>query len=92
MLSRIGEVHRYGTRSAAGGGLYLGTRDHRSVGYRVPKEWATLTEEQRGVGSLAAFKRGSRGGFLAGYGSAVCTVRGCFVCGRGGEGRGEAGD
>ena len=40
----------------------MATRDHRSVGYRVPKEWATLPEAQRGRGSLAAFKRESRGG------------------------------
>ena len=80
MLGRAGDVHGYSTRSARSG-LYLSTRDHRSVGYRVPKEWATLSEGQRGVGSLAAFKRGSRGGFLAGYGSFVCGVAGCRVCG-----------
>ena len=53
------------TRSARSG-LYVSSRDHRAVGYRVPKEWAALSESQRGVGSLAAFKRGSRVGFLAG--------------------------
>ena len=41
MLSRAGDVHGHGTRSARAG-LYLSTRDHRSVGYRVPKEWASL--------------------------------------------------
>ena len=64
MLGRIDGVHGYGTRSA-GAGLYLTSRDHRSVGYRVHKEWATLTEAQRGMGSLAAFKRGWKGGFMA---------------------------
>ena len=34
-------LRRFGTRSARGGGLYLSTRDHGSVGYRVPKVWAT---------------------------------------------------
>ena len=87
MLGRTSNVHRYGTRSA-GVGLYLSTRDHRSVGYRVPKEWGSLTEGQRGMGSLAGFKRESRAGFLRGYGEAVCTDRGCFVCGHDGEGRG----
>ena len=58
----------------------LTCRDHRMVGYRVPKERAALTEGQRGAGSLAAFKRGSRSGFLAGYGSFVCGVRDCGVC------------
>ena len=70
----------YATRSARSG-LHLSTGDHRSVGYRVPKEWGTLTEGQRGVGSLAAFKRESRAGFLAGYGSFICGVAGCVVCG-----------
>ena len=62
------------------GGLYLSTRDHGSVGYRVPKEWATLGEGHRGVGSLAAFKRQSRAGFLAEYGGIECRVVGCGVC------------
>ena len=34
MLSRVGDVHGYGTRSARGG-MYLSTRDHGSVGYDV---------------------------------------------------------
>ena len=79
MLGRIEGVHGYGTR-AARAGLYLSTRDHRAVGYRVPKEWATLSEDQRGQGSLAAFKRGSRAGFLGVYGSFKCQVAGCRVC------------
>ena len=51
-----------------------GVRDHRAVGYRVSKEWAVLTEVHRETGSLAAFKRVSRAGFLAGYGSFVWGV------------------
>ena len=39
-----------------GGGLHLSTR---SVGYRIPREWGSLTVEQRGMGSLAGFKRGT---------------------------------
>ena len=80
MLGRIEGVHGYGTRSARAG-LYLSTRDHRAVGYRVPKEWATLSEDQRGLGSLGAFKRGSKAGFLGEYGSFRCQVAGCRVCG-----------
>ena len=80
MLRRTGDVHGYGTR-AARSGMYVSTRDRRSVGYRVPREWAGLSEAQRGMGSLGAFKRVSRGGFLAGYGSFVCGVVGCGVCG-----------
>ena len=91
LLSRVGDVHRYGTRSARGG-LYLASRDHGSVGYRVPVEWASLTDDQRGMGSLAGFKRGSRDGFLAGYRSFVCAVRDCYVCGEGGRGGEEGGN
>ena len=77
MLRRIDGVHGYGTRSAAAG-LYLSTRDHRSVGYRVPKEWDSVAGELRGLG-LGAFKRRSRAGFLAGYGAFRC--RGvCAIC------------
>ena len=78
MLTRAGDLHGYSTRSARGG-LAVTSRDHQMVGYRVPKEWATLTDAQKGVGSLAAFKRGSRGGFLAEYGAFACA--GCWVCG-----------
>ena len=99
MLSRAADVHGYGTRSARQG-LHLASRDHGSVGYRVPTEWASLTDELRGMGSLAGFKRRSRGGFLAVYGASVCLVRGCYVCGRErrqeernvGHGEGESGE
>ena len=77
MLGRVDDVHGHGTRSARAG-LYLSSRDHGSVGYRVPTEWATLDGALRGVGSLAAFKRGSRAGFLAEYAAAACA--GCYVC------------
>ena len=77
MLGRVEDVHGYGTRSARAG-LHLSSRDHGSVGYRVPREWGTLGEGQRGVGSLVGFKRGSRAGFLAGYALDVCA--GCYVC------------
>ena len=78
MLRRVEDVHSHGTRSARAG-LHLSTRDHGSVGYRVPMEWDSLTEGQRGMGSLAGFKRESRAGFLGGYGAFVCA--GCYVCG-----------
>ena len=54
------------------------------MGYRVPVEWAALTEAQRGAASLSAFKGGSRRGFLASYGLFVCVDGGCTVCGGGG--------
>ena len=66
------EPHRGGAqvRDQVGrwGGLHLGTRDHRSVGYRVPREWGLLTDAQRGMGSLAGFKREARAVFLGGMG------------------------
>ena len=80
MLRRVGDVHRHATR-AASLGMFVSTRDQRSMGYRVPREWAALTEGQRGAVSLSAFKEGSRRGFLATYGSFVCRDRGCGVCG-----------
>ena len=79
MLTRTGDVHSYATRSARGG-LALMTRDHRSIGYRAPKEWASLPETQRGLGSLAAFKRRTREQFVADYGAFVCCLVGCGVC------------
>ena len=82
-LSRVEDVHGYSTR-AARSGLYLSTRDQRSVGYRVPGEWAALTEAQRGAVSLSAFKGGWRQGFLVSYGLFVCVDGGCTVCGGGG--------
>ena len=84
MLRRVDGVHGYGTRRA-GVGLFVSTRDHRSVGYRVPREWGSLPGGLRDLGSLGAFKRASRSGFLRGYGAFVCGVRGCYVCGVGGE-------
>ena len=83
MLDRTDSVHQYSTRSARAG-IALTARDHRLVGYRVPKEWGTLTEGQRGVCSLAAFKRGSRARFLAEYGAFVCGLGDCRVCLSGG--------
>ena len=85
MLSRVGDVHGYATRSARVG-MFVATRDHRSVGYRVPSEWARLSESHRAAGSLAAFKRRSRDGFLVRYGAFVCGDRGCVVCGGGDQG------
>ena len=80
MLRRVRDVHRYGTR-ATGRSIHVGTRDHRLVGYRVPTEWAGMTMAEREIGSLAAFKRRARAGFLAGYGGFDCCVMGCVLCG-----------
>ena len=60
--------------------IHVGLRDHRTVGCRVFVEWAGVTEEVRGMGSLAAFKRRSKAGFLKVYGGFVCVLLGCRVC------------
>ena len=88
MLSRVGDVHGYGTRSARGG-LFVSTRDHRSVGFRVPREWGDMGVSLRGSGSLGALRRGSRAGFLGGYAAFRCSVPACYVC-LGGRGVGAA--
>ena len=83
MMHRTDSVHGDATWTARAG-IALTTRDHWMVGYRVPREWSTLSEGERKAGSLGAFKRGSRAGFLAGYGAFVCGVRDCRVCLHGG--------
>ena len=83
MLQRADGRHGYGTRAARGGELAVSSRDHRGVGYRVPTEWRSLSEEQRGMGWILGFKRSSRVGFLAGYGAFACGVAGCRACGDG---------
>jgi hypothetical protein len=88
-LRRVDESHGYGTRSARSG-LVVGFGDHRLVAYRVPAKWRTLTEEQRGMGSVGGFKRSSKGDFLVGYGLFQCGVVYCWVCGdRGDRGAGD---
>jgi hypothetical protein len=79
--SKDGESHSYGTR-AAWSGLVVSMGDRRLVGYRVPSEWGTLTEEQRVVASVLGFKRSSKGDFLVQYEAFQCGVAGCWVCGR----------
>ena len=80
MLERVESVHSYGTRGA-GAGLYVSTRDHRSVGYMVPSEWAALPAGLREARSIAAFRRSSRAGFIKDYRLNECGVRDCYVCG-----------
>ena len=83
MLTKTADLHGYSTRSARRG-LAVTARDHRLVGYRIPREWATVAGTLGGVGSLAAFKRRSRAAFLSEYGLFVCADAGCWVCARDG--------
>ena len=80
MLDRVESAHGHNTR-AARAGIYLSAREHRSVGYRVPREWASLSERTRGIGSSAGFKRQSKREFLNAYKAFTCQERGCRVCG-----------
>jgi hypothetical protein len=77
----VGESHSYGTWVACSG-LMVSTGDRRLLGYRVPKEWGTLTEEQRAVALVAGFKRSLKSDFLVQYETFQCGVAGCWVCGR----------
>ena len=79
MLERVSQMHEHGTRLASRG-MFVGTRNHKQVGYRVPKEWETLPGELRGASSLGAFKRISRAEFIKGYGQFICSVGDCFIC------------
>jgi hypothetical protein len=62
-LERVGESHSYGTRVARSG-LVVSTGDHMMVGYRIPTERGTLTEEQRAIMSVTGFKQSLKGDFL----------------------------
>jgi hypothetical protein len=78
-LRRVDKSLSYGTRSARCG-LLVASGDHRLVAYRVPAKWHTLTEEQRGIGSVGNFKWSSKGNCLVGYRLFQCRVVGCYVC------------
>jgi hypothetical protein len=81
MSARVRESHSIGTR-AAHSGLVLSTGDRKLVGYRIPTEWKTLTEEQRAIASVVGFKQSLKGDFLVQYEAFQCGVVGCWVCGR----------
>jgi hypothetical protein len=79
-LARVGDFHSHGTR-AVRSGLVVSTGDRRMVGYRIPMEWGTLTEEQRAIVSVAGLEWSSKSDFLVQYGAFQCGVVGCWVCG-----------
>ena len=81
LLSRVRDIHGHNTRSA-GSGLYLQSQDHRSVGYRVPKEWESVPQTLREVTSLLGFKKKSREELVRSYKAFECVVQDCFICGR----------
>ena len=79
MLSKVSDVHKHNTRLSETG-LFISTKDHRSVGYKIPKEWDSLSVELRGFSSLGTFKKKSKEGFLAKYKSFDCKNENCHVC------------
>ena len=81
MLERVSQTHGHRTR-LAGKGLFVSTRDHKQVGYKVPREWETLSDNLRATASIGGFKRHSKREFLEGYGQFRCAVIDCFVCRR----------
>ena len=53
---------------------------HRSVGYRIPKEWQALPEELRQMNSLGGLKKKSKQLFLENYKKFNCSEQNCFIC------------
>ena len=81
LLNKVSDVHKYNTRSAETG-IYPQSQDHRSVGYRVPKEWETVAKSLREKTSLNGFKRKSKEEFFTCYKSFECRSNCCYVCRR----------
>ena len=79
MLSKTHDNHGHNTRSARLG-LTISTQDHKSIGYRLPKEWESLTTALREIKSLTGFKEKSRNCFFLEYKGFKCTTRNCYVC------------
>jgi hypothetical protein len=90
-LRKVDESHGYSTRSARSG-LVVGSGNHKLVAYRVPAEWHSLNEEQRGIRLVGGFKQSSKGDFLVQYGLFQCRVAGCWVCGDRSVGNGDLED
>ena len=79
MLCKVSDTHSHNTRPARTG-LSLSNQDHRAVGFRVPKEWLSLSENLRGLTSLGGFKRKSKNEFVQKYKSFKCDTIGCRAC------------
>ena len=87
MLCRVSDTHQHNTRNAKTG-LSLSTQDHRSIAYRVPKEWLSLPEKPREMRSLGGFKKKSKNEFVRNYGNFECSELNCVACcGESGERR-----
>ena len=79
LLCKVCDTHRHKTR-AAKSGLSVTSQDHRSVGYRVPREWLSLTETMRQMHSLGGFKKKSKNELISKYKLFTCNKRDCPAC------------
>ena len=79
MLSRVSDMHTHNTRSSKND-LYISSQDHRSISYRIPKEWQSLTEELKTRNSLGGFKNKSKESLIANYKNFRCNEQNCFIC------------
>ena len=72
--------HGHATRGARSSNFFVSRSDSKSIRSIAPKYWNPLSLEMKQSPSIASFKERSKGDFLAGYGSFVCSVRGCRSC------------
>ena len=77
LLEKTG--HGHATRGARSN-LFVSRSDSRSIKCIAPKYWNPLPLGLKQSPSIASFKRGSKSGLLAPYGSFACSVRGCRSC------------
>ena len=73
-------MHEHATRSA-GSGISVLTRDHGSIRYRMPREWATVADDLKECRSLDSFKGTSKRQLIEQYGRFECGEVGCLICG-----------
>ena len=81
-LNKVSDTHGYSTRSARHG-ISSKAQDHKSIGYRVPREWESLSQKNREVKSLSGFKKNSKMDFIAKYKAFRCEANNCYICGNG---------
>ena len=79
MLGKVKQTHGHNTRMAQTG-IAFKSQDHKSIGYRIPKEWDSLSRSLKESKSLSGFKQQSKRDFLAGYAKFKCTTANCYVC------------
>ena len=79
MLGKVKQTHGHNTRMAQTG-IAFKSQDHKSIGYRIPKEWDSLSRSLKESKSLSGFKQLSKRDFLAGYAKFKCTTINCYIC------------